>query len=49
MNEQGFQVFLEADIQAYAEEHVRAGNWQPGEALEKSRKEHLIASGWIGD
>lgn len=40
MTESEFQAFLKEDIQSYAEEHVRAGNWHPAEALEKSRREH---------
>jgi ribosomal protein S18 acetylase RimI-like enzyme len=40
MTETEFQAYLEEDIQRYAEEHVKAGNWHPSEALEKSRREH---------
>jgi RimJ/RimL family protein N-acetyltransferase len=35
-----FQAYLEDDIEQYAQEHVRAGNWRPSEALQKSRDEH---------
>lgn len=34
-----FQHYLEVSIREYGEEHVRAGNWQPSEALERSLKE----------
>jgi len=40
MSKSDYQAFLESGIQRYAEEHVKAGNWHPSEALEKSRKEH---------
>lgn len=40
MTETEFHAYLEDDIQRYAEEHVKAGNWHPAEALERSRKEH---------
>jgi RimJ/RimL family protein N-acetyltransferase len=40
MTEIEYQAYLESDIQRYAEEQVKAGNWHPSEALEKSRKEH---------
>ncbi len=40
MNETEFQAYLEADIERYAQEHVRAGDWQPSEAVQKSRDEH---------
>ncbi len=47
MTETEYQAYLESDIQRYAEEHVKAGNWHPSEALEKSRREHqqLLADG----
>ena len=35
-----FEAYLEEDIQRYAQAHVEAGNWEPSQALEKSRKEH---------
>lgn len=35
-----FQAYLEEDIERYAQEHVRAGNWHPSEAMRKSRDEH---------
>jgi ribosomal protein S18 acetylase RimI-like enzyme len=40
MTEVEFQAYLAEDIQRYADEHVRAGNWHPAEALERSRQEH---------
>lgn len=40
MQQEEFEPYLERDIQEYAEEHVRNGNWKPEEALERSRKEH---------
>ena len=35
-----FQVYLEEDTKRYAQERVRAGDWHPTEALQKSREEH---------
>jgi RimJ/RimL family protein N-acetyltransferase len=35
-----FQAYLEEDIERYAQERVRAGDWHPSEALQKSREEH---------
>lgn len=40
MEQEDFEPYLERDIQEYAEEHVRNGNWKTEEALERSRKEH---------
>ncbi len=40
MEQADFEEYLEEDIQEYAQEHVRVGDWEPSEALEKSRKEH---------
>ena len=40
MEQAEFEAYLEEDIQRYAQEHVRVGNWKPSEALEKSTKEH---------
>ena len=47
MTETEYLAYLESDIQHYAEEQVKAGNWHPSEALEKSRREHqqLLADG----
>jgi RimJ/RimL family protein N-acetyltransferase len=38
MDEAVLQRYLEHAIPNYAQEHVRAGNWSPEEALEKSEK-----------
>ena len=35
-----FQAYLEEDIERYAQARVRAGDWHPSEALQKSREEH---------
>ena len=40
IQQEDFEAYLERDIQEYAEEHVRNGNWKQEEALERSRKEH---------
>ncbi len=40
MEQTDFEEYLEQDIQKYAQENVRVGNWKPSEALEKSRQEH---------
>jgi len=40
MEQADFEAYLEEDIQRYAQAHVEAGNWEPSQALEKSRKEH---------
>lgn len=40
MSESEFQAYLESDIERYAQEHIRAGDWHPSEALQKSRDEH---------
>jgi hypothetical protein len=40
MTEEEFQAFLAESVPEYAAEKVKAGNWTPEEALEKSRKEH---------
>ena len=40
MEQAVFEAYLEEDIQRYAQAHVEAGNWEPSQALEKSRKEH---------
>jgi len=40
MQQADFEEYLEEDIQKYAQEHVRVGDWKPSEALAKSRKEH---------
>jgi ribosomal protein S18 acetylase RimI-like enzyme len=40
MTEPEFQAYLAESVPRYAGEHVRAGDWHPAEALEKSRSEH---------
>ncbi len=40
MTESEFQAYLEQDIERYAQEHVRMGDWHASEALQKSREEH---------
>jgi ribosomal protein S18 acetylase RimI-like enzyme len=40
MEQADFEAYLEEDIQRYAQAHIKAGNWEPSEALERSRKEH---------
>jgi len=35
-----FQAYLEQDIERFAQERIRAGDWHPSEALQKSREEH---------
>ncbi len=39
MEEKDFQAYLQGAIEDYAQEHVKAGNWQPSEALAKSAQE----------
>jgi RimJ/RimL family protein N-acetyltransferase len=38
MTEAEFRAYLDVSIADYAEEHTRAGNWQPEEALRKARE-----------
>ena len=40
MTETEFQAYLECDVKRYAQEHIKAADWNPSEALEKSRREH---------
>jgi RimJ/RimL family protein N-acetyltransferase len=35
-----FQAYLEEDIERYAQERVRVGDWHASEALQKSHEEH---------
>ncbi len=42
MTETEFQAYLEQDIERYAQERVRAGDWHTSEALQKSREEHQV-------
>lgn len=39
MTENEFKDYLRSSVEAYAQDHVRAGNWDPAEALQKSEKE----------
>jgi ribosomal protein S18 acetylase RimI-like enzyme len=39
MQQADFEVFLERGIREYAEDHVRNGNWQVKDALERSKKQ----------
>ncbi|HLO15108.1 MAG TPA: GNAT family N-acetyltransferase [Anaerolineales bacterium] len=39
MKQKDFEPYLERGIREYAEDHVRNGNWEAEEALERSRKE----------
>lgn len=39
LQQEDFERFLEREIQGYAEDHVRNGNWPAEGALERSRKE----------
>lgn len=47
MTENEFQDYRKRSVEAYAEEHVKAGDWQPAEALQKAEKEflHLLPEG----
>jgi ribosomal protein S18 acetylase RimI-like enzyme len=38
MSESDYQKYLADAVNVYAQEHVRAGNWHPSEALQKSEK-----------
>jgi ribosomal protein S18 acetylase RimI-like enzyme len=35
-----FEAYLEGAVEEYAEEHVKAGNWEAGEAIENSAREY---------
>ncbi|CAG0931800.1 diamine N-acetyltransferase [Thermoflexales bacterium] len=39
MTETEYQAYLDISIREYAEDKVKAGNWQPEEALERSAQE----------
>jgi len=41
MTENEFQAYRQRAVEEYAQEHVRAGNWHPSEALQKAEKEFL--------
>lgn len=47
IQQQDFDRFLEREIRSYAEDHVRNGNWEAEDALERSRKEfeHYLSNG----
>jgi len=39
MSEATYQAYLEVTVREYAEDKIKAGNWQPEEALERSAQE----------
>ena len=39
MSDQDFQDYLQKAVAEYAQEHVRAGNWHPDEAMQRSEGE----------
>ncbi len=39
MTENEFKDYLRSSVEEYAQEHVRVGNWDPTEALQKSERE----------
>jgi ribosomal protein S18 acetylase RimI-like enzyme len=41
MTESEFQVYSKRSIENYAQEHIRAGDWHPSEALQKAEKEFM--------
>jgi ribosomal protein S18 acetylase RimI-like enzyme len=41
MTESEFQTYLKRSLESYAQEHVRAGNWDSSDALQKAEKEFL--------
>jgi ribosomal protein S18 acetylase RimI-like enzyme len=47
MDPADFGNYLERSVVQYAQEHIKTGNWQPENALEKSRAEfnHLLPDG----
>lgn len=47
MTESDFEGYVEQSIVSYAQEHVQSGNWDPSEALQKSREqfEQLLPEG----
>ena len=40
MTEAEFRTYLERAVPEYADEHVRAGNWHPSEALKKAQESY---------
>ena len=47
MDPADFGAYMERSITGYAADHVKSGNWQPADALEKARAEfnHLLPDG----
>jgi len=47
MDPSDFDAYVKKSTAGYAEEHVKTGNWQPEDALEKARAEfnHLLPDG----
>lgn len=41
MTEGEFQIYVKRSLESYAQEHVKAGNWDPSDALQKAEKELL--------
>lgn len=39
MSESDFEMYLERAVRNYADDHVRAGNWHPSEALARSEQQ----------
>lgn len=39
MTASDFQIYLQNSVEEYAQEHVKAGNWHPSEALQQAEKE----------
>ncbi|SFD40565.1 Protein N-acetyltransferase, RimJ/RimL family [Lentibacillus persicus] len=42
MDEEQFNAYYATKLHAYAREHVKAGNWDKGEALEKAEKQFKL-------
>jgi ribosomal protein S18 acetylase RimI-like enzyme len=40
MTQSEFEAYLQSAIREYADEKVRAGNWQPAEAMQRSEQEY---------
>ncbi len=47
MTENEFQAYRQRSVEEYAQEHVRAGDWHPSEAVQKAEGEflHLLPDG----
>ena len=39
MTESEFQIYLKRSIESYAQEHVKAGNWDSSDSLQKAERE----------